>query len=364
VTLVTFEVDIPADAPLAFAALSGDWNPLHTDPTYAASTTFGQPVLHGAFSAGLVSRMAGMHIPGHDCLLHGLRLRFVAPILPPASVIVSGRLASGGEQHGLVEVTITDAASGVRYVEASYEFGRHQSTAAPLVEPRATPPEALGEEVVLVTGAGGALAHALLERLGTRGLGTSRSRRPGMLMAQEPGELRAVLGTRRVSAIVHCAWPAPDNTRLIDLGDLQAPVEHFVAAPTREVIELASLLQTHGVDGALLLLVGSTAAEPGRHNFRAPLYSLGKSLLPLLSRILAVELASSSHRCVTVMFDVLEGGMNARLSATARIAHKHRIPGGRLPSMNEAAAQLLWLLQNGSWMASGATVSLTGGALP
>ena len=87
----SFRVDVtPADAS-AFAALSGDWNPLHTSPEHAARTAYRRPVLHGAFSAGIVSRMAGMHLPGADCLLHSMRLRFVAPIVPPASLVVSGR---------------------------------------------------------------------------------------------------------------------------------------------------------------------------------------------------------------------------------------------------------------------------------
>src|SRR5690242_8225630 len=90
VTDASFIVEVtPADTE-AFARLSGDWNPLHTDAAYASTTPFKRPVLHGAFSAGLVSRLAGMDLPGRDCLLHGMRLRFVAPIIPPARLVVRG----------------------------------------------------------------------------------------------------------------------------------------------------------------------------------------------------------------------------------------------------------------------------------
>lgn len=42
----SFVVDVmPADA-AAFAQLSGDWNPLHTDPDHAARTAYRRPVLH------------------------------------------------------------------------------------------------------------------------------------------------------------------------------------------------------------------------------------------------------------------------------------------------------------------------------
>ena len=74
----------------AFAEISGDWNPLHTDASYASRTSFGRPILHGAYSAGLLSRLAGMYIPGEDCVLHGMHLRFVAPIRPPARLRVYG----------------------------------------------------------------------------------------------------------------------------------------------------------------------------------------------------------------------------------------------------------------------------------
>ena len=47
-----------------FANLSGDFNPLHIDDDYVKSTSFKKCILHGAFSAGLMSRMAGMHLPG------------------------------------------------------------------------------------------------------------------------------------------------------------------------------------------------------------------------------------------------------------------------------------------------------------
>src|SRR6185312_10163943 len=98
--------------------------------------------------------------------------------------------------------------------------------------------------------------------------------------------------------------------------------------------------------------------------FRMPLYSLSKSLLPLLSRILAVELGGRSQRCATVIFDVVDAGMNKGLSPQARAAHESRSPTARIPSPDEAADQLTWVLQNRSSLFSGATISLAGGALP
>ena len=363
-TEASFEVSVGAEHVRTFAELSGDWNPLHTDGGYAATTPYGQPLLHGAFSAALISRMAGMHIPGGDCLLHGMQLRFLQPMFPPVHLAVRGKLLSERNDTGKVSLTVSDADNGRRYVEASYEFGRHAS-GLPAVA--AVPPEtnaATGEPVVLLTGATGGIGRALLRRLGSPALGVSRRSTDGMLVVPDLECIAERVGERSVRAVIHCAWPAPDNTWLTKLGSPQEAVEHHVAQPLRQMIRLAQLLRERGTPDALLVLVGSTWAQPGRHNFRSPLYTLAKSLVPVLCRILAVELAPSGHRCVAVVFDVVDGGMNRTLSPTARITHEDRTPTGRLPTPAEVADQLAWVIENRSFLLSGATLTLAGGALP
>ncbi len=366
-TSASFEVEVTDSSATQFAELSGDWNPLHTDVEYAARSSYGKRVLHGAFSAGLVSRMAGMHVPGTACLLHGIQLRFVAPILPPARLLVHGQLSRGSMEQGVVDVTVVDAASGMRYVEGSYSFGLHDTpdNSAP-ASALASPPEAEQhlEAVVLVTGANGALGSAVLASLGARALGVSRHAGTSGILVPDLAEISQAVGARKLAGVVHCAWPPPDNTRLVDLQAAAAPVDHYVGAPLRQVLALAQLLKTNGTAGAPLILVGSTAAMPGRHNYRMPLYSLGKALVPELTRMLALELAPTGGRCLSAIFDVLDGGMNAQMPKTARLAHMNRIPAGRIATTDEAAQQLVWMLDNASHLATGAVISLSGGAMP
>jgi NAD(P)-dependent dehydrogenase (short-subunit alcohol dehydrogenase family) len=360
-------VEVTPESARQFAEVSGDWNPLHTDPDYARQTAYERPILHGAFSAGLLSRLAGMHLPGTKCLLHGMRLRFLAPIIPPASLRVSGRVVSDTGTLGRVEATVNDRTTGKRYVEGGYDFSLHVQSKI------ATPglgsswrgiSRETGEAAVLVTGASGGLGHAVITRLGPTAVGLSRQAGDGLEHTPDPEALDEVAGGRPIAAIVHCAWPPPDNSRLVALPDVRAGVEHYIAGPLRQCLALARLLAARGTDDALLLLIGSTASAPGRHNFRMPLYTLGKALLPTLTQILAVELGATGRRVVTVVFDILEAGMNQRLSRAARQAHADRSPTGRLASAEEAAAQLAWVLANRSFLASGATFTLSGGALP
>lgn len=48
----------------ALAAVSGDDNPIHVDPAFAATTPYGGPIAHVAFIIGVCSRVLGCLFPG------------------------------------------------------------------------------------------------------------------------------------------------------------------------------------------------------------------------------------------------------------------------------------------------------------
>ncbi len=47
-----------------FAAISGDFNPVHMDAVYAAGTPFGARVAHGPLTLALCAAILGMRLPG------------------------------------------------------------------------------------------------------------------------------------------------------------------------------------------------------------------------------------------------------------------------------------------------------------
>ena len=358
-----FEVEVNHEHALRFAELSGDWNPLHTDPDYAADTSYRSTILHGAFAAGLFSRMAGMHLPGRDCLLHTIKLKFVAPIMLPVRLRVRGSLSRKQVEGGVVEVTISDSISGTNYVNGSYEFGFHKRQES--LQSVAIHQAVEANSLILVTGASGGLGKAVLSCLGNRGLGLSRSGFAGALTVSDLAHLPGLLAGRKVDGIVHCGWPAPDNQRLTALGvNTESAVRHHVFEPLAECLKLAQFLSAHGAPGAALVLVGSTFALPGRHSWRMPLYSLSKALVPTLVQILAVEMGAHRVRCLGVIFDVIDGGMNASMRDAVRISHADRSPFGLLASLKDGAEQVKWVLDNRSHLISGAMISMAGGAIP
>ena len=64
----------------AYAALSGDNNPVHVDAEYAAGTRFGRRIVHGMLTAGLISTVMGNRLPGPGTIYVQQNLRFLAPV--------------------------------------------------------------------------------------------------------------------------------------------------------------------------------------------------------------------------------------------------------------------------------------------
>lgn len=65
---------------LAFAKVSGDNNPLHTDPEFANKSIFGKPIAHGMYGLSLISAALGMRFPGFGTIYMGQDVKFFKPI--------------------------------------------------------------------------------------------------------------------------------------------------------------------------------------------------------------------------------------------------------------------------------------------
>ena len=77
-----------------YAEASGDHNPLHLDPAFAATTPFGRPVAHGMLVLAFVSELLTRSF-GRAWLCGGkLRAKFRSPVYPGDVVTVTGTLKS------------------------------------------------------------------------------------------------------------------------------------------------------------------------------------------------------------------------------------------------------------------------------
>jgi 3-hydroxybutyryl-CoA dehydratase len=84
----------------AFAAISGDTNPLHLDQAFAETTQFKTRVAHGMLSGSYISAVLGTHLPGPGGIYLSQTLAFKRPV------------HIGDEVTARVTVTDIDAARG------------------------------------------------------------------------------------------------------------------------------------------------------------------------------------------------------------------------------------------------------------
>ncbi len=64
----------------AFAGITGDFNPLHMDAEFASRSRFGERIAHGMLTAGLISAVLGMRLPGPGGIFVSQTLQFVHPV--------------------------------------------------------------------------------------------------------------------------------------------------------------------------------------------------------------------------------------------------------------------------------------------
>jgi 3-hydroxybutyryl-CoA dehydratase len=84
---------VTADVISAFAAVSGDRNPVHVDADYAATTMFKEPIAHGMLSAAYISAVFGMRLPGPGAIYISQTLNFKAPVKIGDEVVTTVKVA-------------------------------------------------------------------------------------------------------------------------------------------------------------------------------------------------------------------------------------------------------------------------------
>ena len=79
---------------VAFAAVTGDTNPVHLDADYAATTAFGERIAHGMLSAGYISAVLGTTLPGPGAVYLSQSLNFKRPVKIGAEVVAKVTVAA------------------------------------------------------------------------------------------------------------------------------------------------------------------------------------------------------------------------------------------------------------------------------
>src|SRR5215216_2715510 len=111
----TFERFISAEDVRQFASIVGDLNPVHLDAGFAESSFFKKRIVHGAFLAGLISKVLGMDFPGQGTIYISQNSVFKRPVYVDSTVTVNVKVTQViAEKRRLVlDTTILNAENEV-----------------------------------------------------------------------------------------------------------------------------------------------------------------------------------------------------------------------------------------------------------
>ena len=96
----------------AFAELSGDVNPLHTDDAFARAKKFDGAVVYGALLIAKVSQLIGMRLPGRDSVWASIAMDFRKPLFVNQPAQVEGTVAEVSASTGMVVLNLVVRAYG------------------------------------------------------------------------------------------------------------------------------------------------------------------------------------------------------------------------------------------------------------
>lgn len=85
-----------------FADVSGDYNPIHLDEEFAATTRFGRRIAHGMLSGAFISSVLGNEFRERKIVYLSQTMKFVAPVFIGDTVTATGTITNIREDKGIV----------------------------------------------------------------------------------------------------------------------------------------------------------------------------------------------------------------------------------------------------------------------
>ena len=139
-----------------FVELTGDDNRLHTDPDYAAKTSFKKPVVHGMLGASFISTIIGTKLPGDGALWFSQSLEFKLPVRIGDCLTVRAKVIRKDEREKTIELQ-TDIINQYRQIVTT-GIAKVRLVDQETAEPTAVP---CPKKVALVVGGAGGIGSAI-----------------------------------------------------------------------------------------------------------------------------------------------------------------------------------------------------------
>ena len=90
-----------------FADLTGDFNPLHFDESFAAKTRFKRLIVQGGLTTGLLHALVGMDMPGPGTVFLSQNWNFTAPVFIGDTITAEAEVLELHESKPVSKLKVT-----------------------------------------------------------------------------------------------------------------------------------------------------------------------------------------------------------------------------------------------------------------
>jgi 3-oxoacyl-[acyl-carrier protein] reductase len=371
-----------------FAELSGDYSPLHVDPTYASTTEFGRCVVHGMLLASLFSRLVGMYLPGKHALYLGQDLAFRKPVLVGELVKASAKVTAKNEgTRTLLLATEIRNLEDKSVVSGSAKVKlRDTAVVAADASPQAPTSLTADRPVALITGASRGIGATIAATLGSRGANVavnyyrSESRAEQLVDAirksggdavalqgdvRKPDDVaRIIESTRqrfgRLDWVVNAAIDSIPSKPFMEMewSDFQGHFEYQIKSALH-VCQAAFPLLKQSTHAAIVNILSQVTADQPPP--RVSDYVSAKYALMGLSKALAVEWAEHQIRVNMISPGLVQTDLTQHYHDRLFKMEASRTPLKRIAQPSDIAHAAAFLLSKDASFLTGVNLSVTGG---
>ncbi|MBQ9390802.1 MAG: MaoC family dehydratase [Lachnospiraceae bacterium] len=103
----SFQTTITEEMMKKFLDITGDVNPLHNDEEYAKDKNHPGRVVYGMLTASFISTLGGVYLPGKNCLIQGVEVKFKKPVYIGDTLTVTGVVDEVHESVRQIVIKVT-----------------------------------------------------------------------------------------------------------------------------------------------------------------------------------------------------------------------------------------------------------------
>ena len=98
---------VTREAVEAYAAITGDYNPLHFDEAFTSRTRFGRLIAQGGLATGLLHALVAMDLPGPGSVFTSQSWSFPKPVYIGDTLTAEGEIKSARETRRIYQMAFT-----------------------------------------------------------------------------------------------------------------------------------------------------------------------------------------------------------------------------------------------------------------